>query len=191
LRTIVILLLLGPMGSEPTFGRGVDGQGFCSCTERSCRAFPCLPCRPHGLVVGGAALSEDEPPAVRWILHAHTRGRGRASLRGKLSVYADPGPGFPRWPGFSGTCDRHVCRGEIAPFRGALLSGRRFAIIARYAAGAQCELRGRLEWTFQDGTPPGEFTCWDGAGATIATGALDLQLIRAWRRGRPRHFCGQ
>jgi hypothetical protein len=136
-------------------------------------------------------LPDDGPPGVLlYVVKARTRGR--TTLRGRLQVHARPEPGveLPRWPGFPRTCDSEVCLGKRARLRGALLPGRRFAVTARYRDGAKCELTVPLEWTSHGGAP-GEFMCWDAAGEALATGALNVQLIRALQRGRSRGFCGQ
>jgi len=194
LRTIAAALLLALIGSEPVSGTGVEGEGFCSCTERRCASnSPCVPCKPHRLIVGGAVLPDEGLPSVLlYVVKARTRGHGRTSLRGKLQVHAhlEPGAGPQQWPGFPRTCDSEVCLGRTARLRGALLPGRRFAVTARYRDGAKCDLTAPLEWTSHGGAP-GEFTCWDAAGEALATGALNVQLIRASHRGRSRGFCGQ
>jgi hypothetical protein len=191
-RTLAFVIGVALMGGAPGPAQGAEEtEAFCSCTRRRCPSAsegPCLPCNPRRLLVGGAALASDGQAPVYWILEArHRRPRG-GELRGALTARAEQALELPRWPGFPGTCDGETCVAEAAAFDGALLPGRRFAGIARYAGGATCALSGRLEWA----SPSGEvtFTCHDAAGATITAGILDIQLIRALSRSRVRRYCG-
>jgi hypothetical protein len=188
-RTLLPALILVLLATLSVESHGGDGSRFCACVgRRSCAAqeSPRLPCRPKRIIIGGAALSSSGQPTVYW--NGEVRTQSGDHLVGDLHAFADQAPELPQWPGFPGSCDGTACTTEVAGLDAMLVPGRRLVGTATYGDGATCEIAVMLALTSQSGTL-GTFVCRTAAGAVVADGTLDVQLMRALASGKGRRRC--